>query len=129
MADTLSTISGVVQVVVGGIYEGTLSDWSFGRNRNLTQTGMANGGVAVGEGIAKGEFSFSRPMLKTSKGQQMPIEVLDGPVDIDIIFPGGDQQWRLPNARCGPWRVQGNPDAGNTSENFSGISEKPRRIK
>lgn len=129
MADSLSAITGVVQVIVGGKYEGTLSDFSYGRNRGITQTGMLNRRVAVATGIAKGEFSFSRPMLKTSTGQQMPVEALDGPVDIQVIFPGGDQQWTLPNCYCGPHRTQHNPDAGSTTENFSGVCEAPFRIK
>lgn len=129
MADTLSAVAGVVQVIVGGKYEGTFSNFRWGRPRSVTQTAMANGRLAVSTGVPKGEFSFSRPMLKTSTGQQVPLSVLDGPVDIDVILPGADQQWRIPNCYCGPWNADHNVDAGNTSENFSGVGEKPFRVR
>ena len=129
MANDLSAISGVVQVFVGGLYEGTLNDFGYSDPRPITQTGMANGRNARGVGIGKPTVSFSRPMLKTSKGQQVSVEVLDGPVDIDVIFPGGDQQWRLPNFQRSGHDTKHNPDAGNTSESFQGVCDKPLRIK
>jgi hypothetical protein len=129
VADELSTIAGVLQVIVGGKYEGTLSDCSFTRPRAISQQGMANGKNARGIGIEKPQFNFSRPMLKTATGQQIPIELLDGPIDIDFIWPGTDQQWRAPNFQRANADWRHNPDAGNTSETFSGPTDKPIRIR
>lgn len=129
MADSLSAMSGVVQVMVGGLYEGTLSDFSFSDPRNISLTGMANGRNARGIGIGKPSVSFSRPMLKTSTGQQVPVEVLNGPVDIDVIFPGGDQQWRLPNFQRANRDIRHNPDGGSTNESYTGPCDLPIRIK
>lgn len=128
MAADLSAISGVVQIVIGA-YEGTINDFSYSNPRPLTQTGMANGRNARGIGIGKPTVSFTRPMLKISTGQQLPVERLDGPIDIDVIFPGGDQQWRLPNFQRGGHDVKHNPEAGNTTESFTGVCDKPLRIK
>lgn len=129
MANDLSAIVGVVQVFIGGVYEGTLSDFSYSDPRPVSQMGMANGRNARGIGIPKPSVSFTRPVLKTATGQQVPIEVLDGPIDVDVIYPGGDQQWRLPNFQRTNHDVRHNPDAGQTTESFSAVCDKPLRVK
>lgn len=125
----LSAIAGTVQVVVDGKYEGTVNDFKYSNPRPITQTGMANGRNARGIGIGKPTVSFTRPMLKTATGQQVSIEVLDGPVDIDVIPEGADQQWRLPRFQRGGYDFAHNPEAGNSSESFNGVCDKPIRIK
>jgi hypothetical protein len=129
MANDLSAVASVVQVFVGGKYEGTISDFSYSDPRPVSQTGMANGRNARGIGIAKPSVSFTRPLLKTSTGQQVSVEILNGPVDIDVIYPGSDQQWRLPNFQRTTHDTRHNPDSGSTSESFAGVCDKPVRVK
>ncbi len=129
MADALSGIAGTVQVIIAGKYEGTVSNFRWGKPRSVTQTAMANGRLAVAVGVAKGEWSFGRPLLKVASQQQAAVDALDGPVDIDVILPGSDQQWRIPNCYRGPWSADHNVDAGNTSESFSGVGEAPFRVR
>ncbi len=128
MATDLSAIAGTVRVVIGA-YEGTLNDFSFSNPRPITQTGMCNGRNARGVGIGKPTVSFTRPMLKTATGQQIPIERLNGPIDIDLILDGSDQQWRLPNFMRGGYDFKHNPESGNSTESFSGPIDAPLRIK
>lgn len=129
MALDLDSISGVVQIFIGGGYEGYLSDFRFSRPRSTNQIGVSNGRNVVAVGIEKPTVSFSRPVLKTSKGTSAPIEILDGPVDIDVVLPGSDQQWRLPGFRRNNMDFNHSPDSGSSTESYSGVCGKPVRVK
>lgn len=125
----IADVAGVVQVFVAGKYEGFFSDFSFSRPRNVTATGVANGTNVQSVGIEKPTCSFTRPMLKTSTGQQVAVEVLDGPVNIDVQPVGSDQQWRLIGCRRSSYDFQHTPDSGNTTERFALSITKVLRIK
>jgi hypothetical protein len=107
MAQDLDSIAGVVQVFFAGKYDG--------KNRSAV-------------GIEKPAITFQRPTLK-STSRQITLELLNGPVDIDIIIPGGDQQWRVVAFRRQDASISYNPDQGNTSEDYSGPADEVIRIK
>lgn len=126
-AQDLDVVVGQVQAFFGSKLEGSLSNLRVSKRRNITMTGVADGSNKVGIGIPKFEVSFERPALKDSSRQIDSETFFAAPMDIDYIK--GDKQYRLINFFIGSDEMANNPDAGSTTDSFSGSCTDRIRIK